>query len=91
MSIPMEIILKFGGSIPPQLNGDPMLDEQFKQRCVDLLTGSYLTENNNTRCILLPVDDPDNPRNIPGFDGRDSVCVGVDLGPITFSKCWDTH
>ncbi|MFM6828936.1 MAG: hypothetical protein ACKOVA_01160 [Novosphingobium sp.] len=91
MSTPLEIVLKFGGPVPPPINIDPMVEAEFKQRCIDLLTGAYLTEADNTRCILLPLDDPDHPRNQPGFDMRDSVCVGVDLGPISISKCWDTH
>ena len=87
MTVPLNVQLIFGGTEPPNWNIDPLMLDEFKQRCVDLLTGAFVTEGE--RCVLFPLDDPTNPF-LDGSAERkiDSVCGEVSIGIASVEVCW---
>lgn len=84
MSIPVDIQFRFGRDFDGAPGADPVLTDELKDRMTKLLTGKFEVDAQG-RCILEPHDFVFDP----GFAARDSVCIGVDLGPISFGYCKD--
>jgi len=87
MAVPVKVQLIIGGSELPEWNLDPFAIDQFKQRCVDLLTGAYKVEEGN-RCVLFPPEDPTNPFADPNFERGVSICGEVSIGIASVEVCY---
>ena len=83
MSVPCDIIVKFDSSLPDTVQPDAVITSELQTRMQRLLTGQYKVDAQG-RCVI----DIVNPWN-GDMQARDSVCVGVDLGPISISYCKD--
>jgi hypothetical protein len=79
--------LQFGPNLPPSVKVDQVLTEELKDRVNKLLTGKYKVDAEG-RCILDPIGDFGD-FGAGGLQPRDSVCIGVDLGPISIGYCKD--
>ncbi len=87
MSVPVRMTMQFGANLPSTVRVDQVLTEELKDRLNKLLTGKYKVDAQG-RCILDPVGDfGDFGKG--SLQPRDSVCVGVDLGPVQVSYCKD--
>jgi len=82
MQVPLDVTFKFGKGVDEaSFIPDEVLTADFKKRLISLLTGKFEIDPAG-RCVILP----DLPA---GAVPRDSVCVGMNLGPVSISYCKD--
>jgi hypothetical protein len=87
MAVPVDVVVRFGKDITDAINPSDVLTDELKFRMGCLLTGRYETYADG-RCVIAPENGMGG--TFPPFaDARDSVCLGVDLGPISIGYCKD--
>ena len=89
MSVPLELTVKFGANLPDTVKVNEVLTEELKDRLSKLLSGKYKVLEDG-RCVLDPVGDFGDFKP-GGMIPRDSVCVGIDFGPVQVSYCKDVN
>jgi hypothetical protein len=78
---PIEIQLKFGKGLEDDtINPSDVVTEELQQRFTKLLLGQFVMDEDD-RCIIYP--GPWKGETTRG----DSVCAGLNLGPISISYC----
>ncbi len=82
MAVPLDVVFRFGKEFDVRnVNPDKVLNSEFKHRLICLLTGKFEVDSSG-KCVI--------PADLSGVGvTRDSVCVGIDFGPISVSYCKD--
>lgn len=87
MPVPVNVLFQFGKELP-EVDINDVVTLELKDRIAKLLSGRFIVDEQN-RCILDPVGDPGNFGGPGNTELRDSVCIGIDFGPISVGYCKD--